>query len=182
VTTLDRIDRALALGEAAIALSFAEDDIGAHATPAATFISGRVAIVTLRRADELWARRKGKDALWERHTSLMRPLRSLLALQRWDEALDVVHLSEEVRASWRFVPDHGSRAQVFEARGDLHAAATEYLALVPQYEAAPEQRDHAGAVYGPEGRNTALARGWARQALAKAGRDGEADLLLRRPS
>jgi tetratricopeptide (TPR) repeat protein len=143
------------------ALAYAAEQAGAY----------DVAVRCLRKLDAIRARKKGADALWHRHTGLIALRRALIKLGDYDEAMKVVALEEEVaaRRPGHLVPQHHARAEVLEAQGRLDAMVAEHLAAVAQYEASP--------FYGPRATNTELARGWARQALTRAGR-AEADDLL----
>jgi hypothetical protein len=148
------------------ALAYAAEQAGAY----------EVAVRSMRRLDAFRAKKKGADALWQRHSALITLRRILIKLGQYAEAMKVVALEEEVAAQRpnHLVPQHHARAEVLEAQGKLDAMVAEHLAAVAQYEAASPP------IYGPNATNTDLARGWARQALARAGRAEEANELLRR--
>ena len=133
-----------------------------------------IAVTAFQALDPIVAKKRGADALAERAVSLAEWRRSLLALRRLDDARSVVAVEEGVaaRRPLQLVPYHHARAEICEAAGDLDGMVSEHLAAVAQYEAAPPP------VYGPSASNTELARGWARQALARAGRADEADTLV----
>ncbi len=130
-----------------------------------------VAVAALERLEKLHAKARTQVALRELSLVQADLYKSQIALGRYDEAFATIARYEktEARIPLHLVPAHHARAAVYEAMGDHERLIAEHLAAVAQYEAAPPP------AYGPDAPNTALARGWARQALERIGRHAEAD-------
>jgi tetratricopeptide (TPR) repeat protein len=132
-----------------------------------------VAVDALLQLETLRSKGSSAQAHASRCDLLVDLYQSLTHLGRFDESFAAIERYERSKPHLplHLVPDHHARAQVYEAQGDLDRMVEEHLAAVAQYEAAPPP------VYGPTANNTRLCRGWARQALERAGRHAEAKAL-----
>jgi hypothetical protein len=134
-----------------------------------------IAVSARQRLDVLLkAKGNSASAVADRLYSLTSLRNDLIAVRRFDEAFEVIAISETLKARLPFhlVPDHYGRARVYEAQRDWDRVIEEHLAAVKQYEAAD------GPMYGPTGSNTAQARAWARFAHERAGRAEEGRRLF----
>lgn len=169
---IDRVARAFGASHPAL-----EQPLAQLASDARHASAHEVAVDALRQLDA-FASKKGssQDALLDRHLLLSKLRQGLVALRRFDEAWEVLATEESVKAKRQLhlVPDHNARAMIHEAQGDLDRMVEEHLLSVAQYEAGPPP------VYGPDASNTRLARGWARQAMERAGRGAEGARLFPR--
>ncbi|MDQ3033263.1 MAG: hypothetical protein M3Y87_12665 [Myxococcota bacterium] len=122
-----------------------------------------LSVEALLRVDALLAKRRGEAALLERHALLGGLMRDLIALDRIDEAAEVVQRYEAVLEQRGLdVPAHTARAEICKARGDWDGYLEELRLHVVQ------ARESKHPAYGPESNNLRLAESWLEQGKARA--------------